>query len=107
MEKFRDWLEKKESEIKLDEAAVNTISGRREKIDDVLNEYPDVFKFIKDTEFLNIIDRFTLDEKRFSFECDDVDLTIADIKKMDSNKYKIRIAGGSKPNSIKIIIKLS
>ena len=108
MTTFREWLENKESEVKLEEAfSVNTKSGRRENIEDSLNKYPDILKIINDNGFLKIIDRFTLDEKRISFECDDLDLTVDEIKKMDSNKYKIRIAGGSKPNSIRIIIKLS
>jgi hypothetical protein len=105
MKSFREYLNEGKIEKELNEASHNLETGRREKVEDVLSSHPEILKIIKDNGFLPIIDRFQLSEKRFVFEVDEIDLTQEDMKKLSATKNKISVLGGSKPFTLKIIIR--
>lgn len=107
MKSFREYL----AEAKVDKEVINEeriikLSSIRSKVKDIKTEYPDLYKILEEIDVTTILDSFEIDEKRFSGESEELDFTQTDMSKLIKIKNKIRLMGGSKPRTIRILIDL-
>ena len=105
MKSFREYLRESENK-EVNEARTVLMSSMKNNKKDIKSEYPDLYKILEDIDMINVIDTFEIDEQRFSGESDELDLTQEDMSKFLKIKNKIRVMGGSKPRTIRIIIDL-
>ena len=106
MKTFREWMVEKDEQKGINEVRTVLMSSIKSKVKDIKTEYPDLYKILEEIDVINVIDTFEIDEQRFSGESDELDLTQEDMSKFLKIKNKIRIMGGSKPRTIRIIIDL-
>ena len=107
MKTFREYL----AEAKIEKEVINEeriikLSSIKSKVKDIKTEYPDLYKILEEIDVINVLDSFEIDEKRFSGESDELDFTQNDMSKLIKIKNKIRLMGGSKPRTIRILIDL-
>ncbi len=102
MKTFREYL----AEAKINEERIIKLSSIKSKVKDIKTEYPDLYKILEEIDVINVLDSFEIDEKRFSGESDELDFTQQDMAKFIKIKNKIRLMGGSKPRTIRIVIDL-
>ena len=71
------------------------------------NELPtDIYSILHDISIINIIDSFSITKSKFEAIISDVDFDNHDLLRMGNLSKKIRLMGGSKPRTIRIIIDL-
>ena len=104
MKTFREYLA--EAKVELNEERIIKLSSIRSKVRDIKTEYPELYKILEEIDVVNILDSFEIDEKRFSGESDELDFTQNDMSRLIKIKNKIRLMGGSKPRTIRILIDL-
>lgn len=107
MKSFREYLaEAKVEKDVINEKRIIKLSSIRSKVKDIKTEYPDLYKILEEIDVTTILDSFEIDEKRFSGESEELDFTQTDMSKLIKIKNKIRLMGGSKPRTIRILIDL-
>ncbi len=106
MKTFREWLNEKDEQKEINEARTVLMSSMKHNKKDIRSEYPELYKILEDIDVINVIDTFEIDEQRFSGESDELDLTQEDMSKFLKIKNKIRVMGGSKPRTIRVLIDL-
>lgn len=105
MKSFREYLRESENK-EVNEGRTVLMSSIKNNKKDIKSEYPELYKIMEEIDIVNVIDSFEIDEKRFSGESDELDFTQQDMAKFIKIKNKIRLMGGSKPRTIRIVIDL-